>query len=168
MDGVLIDNLVVFFAVVYYVFLVIVYLVRAHDLSELELKMAPIFSLQLIPFGILWALNILKGDVGRIISLTPIIIYLLYDLWYRLITQKKPVHHPDRWPVGLIVYLVLLFAGSIGLNWYGYIVSDLYGRMLVASFFIMMSSFGYYQYRYNKSKKNDLRKLNHRQNNFYQ
>jgi len=53
MDGGLIDNLVVFFAVVYYAFLVIVYLVRAHNLSELELKMAPIFSVQLAPFGIL-------------------------------------------------------------------------------------------------------------------
>ena len=153
MDGVLIDSLVVFFAVVYYAFLVIVYLVRAHDLSDLELKLAPIFSLQLAPFSILWVLNILNGDIGRIISLTPIIVYLLYDLWYRLIIRKKPVHHPDRWPVGLIVYLVLLFAGSIGLNWYGYFVSDLYGRILVAAFFIMMSSYGYYQYRYDKSKK---------------
>ena len=153
MDGGLIDNLVVFFAVVYYAFLVIVYLVRAHNLSELELKMAPIFSVQLAPFGILWVLNILKGDIGRIISMMPIIVYLLYDLWYRLITRKKPVHHPDRWPVGLVVYLVLLFIGCIGLNWYGFLVSDFYGNMLVVSFFIMMSSFGYYQYQYRKGKK---------------
>ena len=151
-DGVLIDNLVVFFAVVYYAFLVIVYLVRAYNLSELELKMAPIFSVQLAPFGILWVLNILKGDIGRIISMTPIIVYLLYDLWYRLITRKKPVHHPDRWPVGLVVYLMLLFIGCIGLNWYGFIVSDFYGNMLVVTFFVMISSYGYYQYRYNKSK----------------
>lgn len=153
MDGVLIDNLVVFFAAVYYAFLVLVYLLRAHSLSDLELKMAPIFSVQLVPFGILWVLNILKGDIGRIISMTPIIVYLLYDLWYRLITRKKPVHHPDRWPVGLVVYLVLLFAGCIGLNWYGFLVSDFYGNMLVVAFFVMMSSFGYYQYRYRKGKK---------------
>ena len=152
MDGVLIDNLVVFFAVVYYAFLVMVYLVRAHNLSDLELKMAPIFSVQLAPFGILWALNILKGDIDRIISMTPIIVFLLYDLWYRLITRKKPVHHPDRWPVGLVVYLVLLFIGCIGLNWYGFLVSDFYGNILVVAFFVMMSSFGYYQYRYNKNK----------------
>ena len=152
MDGVLIDNLVIFFAVVYYAFLVIVYLVRAHGLSDLELKMAPIFSVQLTPFGILWVLNILKGDIGRIISMTSIIVFLLYDLWYRLITRKKPVHHPDRWPVGLVVYLVLLFIGCIGLNWYGFIMSDFYGNMLVVAFFVMMSSFGYYQYRYNKYK----------------
>jgi hypothetical protein len=153
MDGGLIDNLVVFFAVVYYAFLVLVYLVRAHNLSGLELKMAPIFSLQLAPFGILWVLKILKGEIGRIISMTSIIVFLLYDLWYRLITQKKPVHHPDRWPVGLVVYLVLLFVGCIGLNWYGFFVSDFYGNMLVVAFFVMISSFGYYQYRYNKSKK---------------
>ena len=153
MDGVLIDNLVVFFAAVYYAFLVLVYLVRAHNLSDLELKMAPIFSIQLVPFGILWVLNILKGDIGRIISMMPLIAYLLYDLWYRLITRKKPVHHPDRWPVGLVVYLVLLFVGCIGLNWYGFLVSDFYGNMLVVAFFVMMSSFGYYQYRYRKGKK---------------
>ena len=152
MDGVLIDNLVVFFAVVYYAFLVLVYLVRAHGLSDLELKMAPIFSVQLTPFGILWVLNILKGDIGRIISMTPIIVYLLYDLWYRLITRRKPVHHPDRWPIGLVVYLALLFIGWIGLNWYGFLVSDFYGNMLVVAFFVMMSPYGYYQYRYNKNK----------------
>jgi len=118
MDGVLIDNMVVFFAVVYYAFLVMVYLVRAHNLSDLELKMAPIFS-----------------------------------VWYRLITRKKPVHHPDRWPIGLVVYLVLLFIGCIGLNWYGFLVSDFYGNILVVSFFVMMSSFGYYQYQYRKGKK---------------
>ena len=153
MNGGLIDNLVVFFAVVYYAFLVVVYLVRAHNLSDLELKLAPIFSIQLVPFGILWVLNILKGDTGRIISMTPIIVFLLYDLWYRLITRKKPVHHPDRWPFGLIVYLVLLFIGCIGVNWYGFIVSDFYGNMLVVAFFVMISSYGYYQYRYNKSIK---------------
>jgi len=150
MDQVLIDNLVIFFALGYYAFLVIVYLVRAHNLSDLELKLAPIFSIQLVPFSILWMLNILGEDTGRIISMTPIIVYLLYDLWYRLITRKKPVHHPDKWPVGLIVYLILLLIGSIGLNWYGFIMSDFYGNILVVSFFVMMGSFGYYQFRYRK------------------
>lgn len=153
MDQVLIDNLVIFFALVYYAFLVIVYLVRAHNLSDLELKLAPIFSIQLVPFSILWMLNIFGGDTGRIISMTPIIVFLLYDLWYRLISRKKPIHHPDRWPVGLVVYLVLLFIGCIGLNWYGFLVSDFYGNMLVVAFFVMMSSFGYYQYQYRKGKK---------------
>ena len=37
-------------------------------------------------------------------------------------------------------YLLLLFIGSIGLNWYGYLMSPFYGNMLVIAFFIMMTS----------------------------
>jgi len=154
MDGVLIDNLVVFFALVYYIVLIIVYLLRAHEFSELELKMSPVFSALLVPFASLWVLNLFIGnDSGRLITELPIILYLVYDLWYRMITRRKPHHHPDRWPIGLIVYVLLLFIGSIGLNGYGYVVSYFYGNMLVVAFFVMMSSFGYYQYRYNKRKK---------------
>jgi hypothetical protein len=120
----------------------------------MEWKLSLPFSLQLIPFTLLWVVNLLIGnDSGRLVVGLPIIVYLVYDLWYRLITQKKPYHHPERWPIGLVIYLLLLFVGSIGLNWYGYLVSPLYGNMLVISFFIMMSSYGYYQYRYSNSKK---------------
>jgi nicotinamide riboside transporter PnuC len=83
----------------------------------------------------------------------PIIICLANDLWCRLIAKKKPYHHPERWPLGLIVYLTLLFMGCIGLNLYGYLISKLYGFILVIVFFIMMSSYGYYQYMYNKKAK---------------
>jgi hypothetical protein len=153
-DTVLIDNLVVFFGLLYYAILFVVYLLRAHEVTKLEWKMSPVFSGLLIPFASLWVLNLLiRSDSGRLITGLPIVIYLVYDLWYRAITRQKPYHHPDRWPVGLVVYVLLLFIGSIGLNWYGFLVSDLYGRMLVIAFFIMMSSFGYYQYRYNKGKK---------------
>jgi hypothetical protein len=151
MDGSLVDSLVLLFAVVYYAFLVAVYVIRAHGMSELELRLAPVFSVQLVPFGVLWALAILRGESGRIFSLAPIIAFLVYDLWYRLITRRKPQHHPESWPWELRVYLILLMAGSVGLNWYGYIVSELYGRVLVACFFVMMGSFGYYQYMYRKS-----------------
>ena len=154
MDAALIDNLVVFFTLVYYAFLFVVYLLRAHELSKLEWKLSPVFSAQLVPFASLWVLNLLIGnDSGRLLAGLPIIIYLAYDLWYRAITRKKPYHHPDRWPPGLVVYLLLLLIGSIGLNWYGYLMSRFYGSMLVVAFFIMMTSFGYYQYRYNKRKK---------------
>jgi hypothetical protein len=153
-DAVLIDNIVVFFALVFYAFLFIVYLLRARELSGLELKLKIAFSVQLVPFASLWILNLLIGnDSGRLLAGLPIIIYLVYDLWYRLITQKKPYHHPKRWPAGLVVYLLLLFIGSIGLNWYGYLMSRFYGTMLVIAFFIMMSSYGYYQYTYNRRKK---------------
>jgi hypothetical protein len=152
MDGIFLDNLVILFALVYYAFLSFVYLIRAHERNELELKLAPIFSLQLIPFASLLTLDLLSGqDVTRLMSLLPIIIYLLYDLWYRLLTRRKPVHHPKKWPRELVIYLVLLMAGSIGLNWYGYLVSDFYGRVLVGAFFVMMGCFAYYQYRYGRS-----------------
>ena len=154
MDEVLIDNLVVFSAIIYYLFLCLVFLLRAYERDKQELMLAPIFSLLLFPFVVLWILNLLNGsNAGRLITGLPIIIYLVYDLWYRLITKKKPQHHPDRWPVGLIVYLILLQIASIALNWYGFLVSQITGRMLVISYFVMLGCFGFYQNRYNKRKK---------------
>jgi hypothetical protein len=151
LNGILVDYLVIFFALVFYAFLISVYLMRARELEAMEWKLSLPFSLQLVPFSLLLVVNLLIGnDSGRLIVELPIIVYLAYDLWYRLISQRKPYHHPQRWPVGLIVYLLLLFAGSIGLNWYGYLVSNFFGNTLVIAFFVMMSSYGYYQYRYNK------------------
>ena len=159
MDAVLLDNLVVSFALVFYAFLFLVYLFRARELTELELKLSPVFSIQLIPFATLWILNLLIGnDSGRLLAGLPIIIYLVYDLWYRLITRKKPYHHPEHWPPSLIIYLLLLFMGSIGLNWYGFLMSQFYGNMLVIAFFIMMSSYGYYQHTHNKKKTKESQK----------
>ena len=156
MYEVYVDYLVIFFALFFYVFLIVVYFLRARQREEMEWKLSLPFSLQLIPFALLWVVNLLIGsDLGRLVVELPIIFYLVYDLWYRLIAQKKPYHHPERRPIGLVVYLLLLFIGSVGLNWYGYLVSNLYGNMLVVSFFIMMGSYGYYQYRYNKSKKTE-------------
>jgi len=153
MDSVLIDYLVVFFALAFYAILFTVYLLRARELSKLEWKLSPVFSALLVPFVSLWVLNLIIGNNhGRLLSGLPIIAYLSYDLWYRLITRKKPHHHPERWPPGLIVYLLLLFMGCIGLNWYGYLMSQIYGKMLVVAFFVMMSSYGYYQYSYNKKR----------------
>jgi len=157
MDQALVDNLVMFFALAYYLLLVIVYVLRAHERSRLEIRLGPLFSAQLIPFIGLWAVNLINGlHVSRLVALAPIIIYLLYDLWYRAITRRKPVHHPDHWPLELKVYLLLLMVGSIGLNWYGYIVSELHGATLVCSFFVMMGSFSYYQYMHNKRKKTQV------------
>jgi hypothetical protein len=127
MDKALIDNLVVFSAIIYYIFLCLVYLLRAYERNKQELILAPSFSFLLGPFVVLWILNLLNGsDIGRLITGLPIIIYLVYDLWYRLITKRKPQHHPDRWPIGLIIYLILLQIGSIALNWYGFIASKFY------------------------------------------
>jgi len=154
MEQALIDNLVVISAILYYAFLCLIYLLRAFEHDKQELMLAPIFSFLLAPFIGLWTLNLLnRSDLGRLIMMLPIIIYLVYDLWYRLITKKKPQHHPDRWPIGLILYLILLQIGSIALNWYGYLVSKFYGHVLVISYFVMLGCFGFYQNRYNKRKK---------------
>jgi hypothetical protein len=154
MEQALIDNLVVVSAIIYYAFLCLVYLLRVYERDKQELMLGPIFSFLLVPFVVLWILNLLNGsDMGRLITGLPIIIYLVYDLWYRLITKKKPQHHPDRWPVGLIVYLILLQIASIALNWYGFLISQITGRMLVISYFVMLGCFGFYQYSYNKRKK---------------
>jgi len=154
MNEVFIDNLVILSAIIYYAFLCIVYLLRAYERNKLELMLAPVFSFLLIPFVTLWTVNLLnESDIGRLITGLPIIIYLVYDLWYRLITKKKPQHHPDRWPVGLIIYLILLQIGSIALNWYGFLVSKVYGTVLIISYFIMLGCFGFYQYKYNMRKK---------------
>jgi hypothetical protein len=159
MDAVLVDGLVVFFALVFYALLFVIYLLRAREHTKFELKLSPVFSVQLIPFASLWILNLLiRNDSGRLLAGLPIIIYLIYDLWYRLLTKKKPYHHPERWPLGLVIYLLLLFMGSIGLNWYGYLMSRFYGFILVIAFFIMMSSYGYYQYTYNQKKARESQK----------
>ena len=77
MYAVLIDNLMVFFALIFYAFLLIVYLLRARELSKLEWKLSPVFSLQLVPFASLWALNLIIGNnSGRMLSGLPIIAYL--------------------------------------------------------------------------------------------
>jgi len=154
MDEILIDNLVVFSSVVFYLFLCLVYLLRAYEKDKAELMLAPVFSLLLVPFVLLWILNFLNGsDIGRLITILPMIIYLIYDLWYRLITKKKPHNHPKKWPIGLIIYIILLQIGSIGVNWYGFSVSKFYGNLLIILYFIMLGCFGFYQYRYNKKIK---------------
>ena len=154
MDEILIDNLVVLSTIIYYLFLCLVFLLRAYGRDKQELMLAPIFSLLLIPFVTLWIINLLNGSsVGRLITGFPIIVYLVYDLWYRFITKKKPLHHPKRWPVGLIVYLILLQIACIALNWYGFLISQFTGRILVICYFVMLGCFGFYQNRHNKRKK---------------
>jgi len=149
-----VDGLVVLFAVVFYAFLCLVYILRGLERDRAELALAVPFSLQLAPFAILFVLNILNGaGLLRPVTLVPILAFLLYDLWYRLLSTKKPVHHPKKWPAGLVVYLLLMQAGAIGLNWYGYLVSKQHGYLLVACYFVMLGCFGFYQGRYSKRMK---------------
>jgi hypothetical protein len=45
MDGVLVDYLFIFFALVFYAFLIAVYLLRARQLEKVEWKLSFVFSL---------------------------------------------------------------------------------------------------------------------------
>ena len=149
----LLDTLVLGFGLIFYLLLVIVYIFRAYEKSEQELRLKYVFSAQLIPFTFLFIAQLAsQNQIRQSITLIPMLVFLGYDLWYRVLTEKKPVHHPEKMPRELILYLVLLMLGSIGLNWYGYIVSETYGRILVAAFFVMMGAYSLYQYRYNKKK----------------
>jgi hypothetical protein len=150
MDVVLIDYLIVLFAFVFYAINSSIYLARARGFLKLESTLSPLFSAQLVPFYALWMLNLGFGnDSGRLLAGLPIIAYLAYDFWYRLIRRDSP-HHPKLWLPGLVIYLLLLFLGSLGLIWYGYLMSSFFGNLLVIAFLIMICSFGYYQFHPNK------------------
>jgi len=154
MDGKLIDSLVVLFALIYNIILIIVFVLRAHERERLEWKFGYVFNGLLIPFTALWLFNLLIGsDIGRLITGMPVILFIVYDLWYRTLTKKKPFHHPDRWPIGLKVYLILFNIGSILLNGYAFLVSLLYGYLVLASYFSVYAAFGYYQYTHKKKKR---------------
>jgi hypothetical protein len=146
-----IDASVVVFGLIYYGLLCIVFLLRAYERNE-ELYLKHIFSAQLLPFAMLLTLNLIENHIKKSITLIPMILFLTYDLWYRVITEKKPLHHPKRWPKELIIYLILLYAGSIGLNWYGFLVSEQYGMILVAGFFAMMATYSIYQFKHSRRK----------------
>ena len=149
-----VDGLVVLFAVVFYAFVCLVYIIRGLGNDKLELSLATAFSVQLVPFSILLgAVMVFGAEIPRIVVLLPIVIFLVYDLWYRLLSKKKPVHHPKKWPAGLVVYIVLLQIGVIGMNWYGYLISKQHGYLLVACYFVMLGCFGFYQGRYSKRMK---------------
>jgi len=151
----LIDTAVLGFGLLYYLFLCIVFLLRAYERDE-ELRLKYVFSLQLLLFGTLFVLNLIDNQINRSITLIPMLVFLGYDLWYRALTMKKPQHHPEKWPKELIIYLVLLFIGSIGLNWYGFLVSKQYGRILVAGFFAYIGCYSFYQVRHNRKMKQGL------------
>ena len=146
------DTLFLGFGIIFYALTTLVYVLRSYEKSEQELSLKYVFSAQLIPFSILLITYLYQKQVKLAVTLLPMLMFLGYDYWYRIYTEKKPLHHPDKWPRELVIYLVLLFAGCIGLNWGGYLISEQYGRILVASFFVMMGAYSFYQYRYNKSK----------------
>jgi glycopeptide antibiotics resistance protein len=111
-------------------------------------------NLLLIPFSILWLLNLLStSDLGRLITLFPVIIFLGYDLWYRTATKGKPQHHSENWLLGSYIYLLLYIIGSIMLNGYAFLVSLPHGFVVLSSSCGSLIAYAYYQYTHKKLKK---------------
>jgi hypothetical protein len=151
-DEALVDKLVVACAVAFNLLLVVVFLARAADREDLEVRTGYAVSILMIPFAASWILNLLGGrEVGLLITGAPIIAFLAYDLWYRSITKEKSRHHPNgRWPIGLYVYLLLYLIGSMLLVGYAFLVSLNLGFLVLATFYLSLGSYGYYQYRYKR------------------
>ena len=151
--GDLIDSLMVLFALVFNGCIVVVFVARAQERDRLESLVGYIVNLLLVPFSMLWVLNLLGGsEVGRLITGMPIIVFLLYDLWYRTLSREKPKHHPRRWPVELYVYLLLFLFGSMLLVGYAFLVSLFDGFIVLAVYFASLAAYGYYQYKYRKTQ----------------
>jgi hypothetical protein len=154
MDGDLIDFLMVLFSLVFNIGLIFIFVLRGQRRTQTEAKLGPVFNLLLIPFSLLWLLNLLNNsDWGRLITVFPTIIFLAYDLWYRTVTKKKPHHHPEHWSLGLYVYLILYLIGGIMLNGYAFLVSQLYGFIVLSSYYGSLIAYGYYQYSHKKFKE---------------
>ena len=150
-DGNIIDSVMVLCTLIFNFCLIVVFMARAHQHDKLESVTGYVVNLLMVPFIILWVLNLLGGrDVGRLITGLPIILFLVDDFWYRTLCRKKPKHHPARWPVHLYLYLVLYLVGGMLLVGYVFLVSLFYGFIVLAFFYCSLAAYGYYRFRYKK------------------
>ena len=95
----LIDNAMIICAIIYNLCIIMIFIARAHEHYKLEEGIGVVVSLLIVPFLILWLLNLVKGrDSAHLITGFPIILFLLDDLWYRAIQKKKARHkiHHDN------------------------------------------------------------------------
>jgi len=153
-DGNIVDGLMVLFSLSFNIIGILIFVLRANKRKQLEAKLGPVFNALLIPFSLFWVYNLISGrDSGRLITGIPIIIFLAYDLWYRTITDKKSYHHPTHWPLGLYAYVLLYQVSGIMLNGYSFMVSLLYGYIVLASYFGSLVAYGYYQYTHKREVK---------------
>jgi len=151
-DDALVDTLMVTCALAFNLLLVIVFLARAADREEIEVRTGYAVSLLIAPFAASWVLNLSgEREVGLLITGGPIVAFLAYDLWYRSIAREKSRHHPKgRWPTELYVYLLLYLIGSMLLVGYAFLVSPNLGFLVLATFYLSLGSYGYYQYRHKR------------------
>jgi len=153
-NGNLVDALMVLCSFAYNVVGILIFVLRANERKQLEARLGPVFNTLLIPFSIFWVYNLISGrDSGRLITGIPIIVFLAYDLWYRTITDKKPYHHPKHWPIGLYAYVLLYQVSGIMLNGYSFLISLLYGYIVLTSYFGSLAAYSYYQYKHKREVK---------------
>jgi hypothetical protein len=151
MVNVVVDGLTVLFSLVFNVVMILVFVFRGQGRTRLEERLGPVSNLLLIPFSALWLFNLLdNSDVGRLITPFPVMIFLGYDRWYRTVAKKKPRHHPENWPVGLHIYLLLYVVGGVVLNGYAFLVALPYGIAVLSSYYGSLIAYGYYQRKYKR------------------
>ena len=154
MNEYLIDQIMLVASFLFNVIIIFIFILRAYERPDQERMLGFIFSVLFIPFIYVWVTNLMgERDLGRLITGFPVLVFMIYDFWYREVVRKKPRHHPDRWPLGLYLYLFLYLIGGIMLNGYAFFVSMNYGYMILLSYFCSLGAYGFYQYKYNKSKK---------------
>jgi small-conductance mechanosensitive channel len=156
-EGQIIDNAMIFFALLFNICIIFVLLARAHEHYKFEDAIGILVNLLIIPFLVLWLLNLINGrDNARLITGFPIILFLLDDLLYRTIQKKKTKHKPKKWPLHLYIYFLLFLFGGMILTGYVFIVSLFYGFITLSLFYLSWISYGYYHYRHKKILKKQV------------
>ena len=155
-EGNLVDRIMLVSTLAYNGLCILIFLFRGLDMEEREKRIGPLFSSLLIPFTLLWVVNLTSGaDSPLLIAGAPILLFLGYDLWYRSIAKSKPRHHPEKWPRELVVYLLLYHFAGITLNGYSFLVSLSNGYVALASYFASLGSYFFYQYMYKRRKREE-------------
>ena len=87
----LIDQIMVISSFLFNIIIVFIFLLRAYERYYQERMLGFVFSVLFIPFIYVWVTNLIGGrDAGRLITGFPVIVFILYDYWYREIAKKKP------------------------------------------------------------------------------
>jgi len=150
----LIDQIMVVASFLFNVIILFIFILRAYERPDQERMLGFVFSVLFFPFTYVWVTNLVRGrDLGRLITGFPVLVFMIYDFWYREVAKRKPRHHPDRWPLGLYLYLLLYLIGGMILNGYAFFVSMNYGYLILVSYYCSLGAYGFYQYKHNKSKK---------------
>ena len=144
----------IFFAIIYNLLIITVFILRSYNKYPLEEKISPIFDLLTIPFFALFFLNIIiVSDIGRMGTILPMITFLGYDYWYRQLTKKKSRYHPEKMLKKLILYILLFYFSGMAITGYSFIVSQEDVLIVLAVFMLSIISYFYYQIIHNEMRK---------------